>query len=597
MRSIVFLKICLFLCFGIKGENIEFKHEKVCLSIEESAILDRFFRALIEEAEGGYVLYDQKPICAHAFFSRGLFLINSPWHSNSVALKEGSCIWKKLLSEVSNSNFSIFVNAEEKHLPGWIHISLVNRALFLKVVSENLSLFQYVLGPKVTPDGLLKNLASSFGSTFNEDKALIGLALGFGRTNSLYVSRLEHISDYLTVCEDIPIKYSMLSQGNQLDGLFLFPEGCNYDYKNVSPSFGFDNLLDEMHELENDLKISSEKLETISPKFIFGRTKDAIGEALVDKLEKTQDQICSLLQSTTFLQDVLEKILNKTTVVCLPKKFRFAIERDDINKVVARGIWHEELQHYDRAYIPYFLDAFSNSSEQMNVCDPLSPLFLKDIAHVQENLIKTTTFFQSLAKQNGIYCIEPKKLYYKVIKEGEGNNPCTSPQVRLGYTCFDSLGHSLKHQSDISLNLNSAISGFAHAVKGMKKGETREVYIHPSIAYGLYTPYEKGLCLRMLVTLHDIYESEESFPELTTIDLSFLENEEFRKDLKERYKNTLIWRANVIGAHLNKSKDLSIAEVKKYLVSFLQDKELIAPLAAEEENLINKVHWNIYFGT
>ncbi len=589
---ILSLQFIVFVCLAAQGK-------RVCsISEEETVVLEHFFRALIEETEGGYVLYGQKPVCAHAF-SKELFTINSPWHAHFVALREGARIWKKLSSEVKNAHFSVFINEkEEARLPGWIHLFVINRPLFLKTVKENLSLFQYVLGPKTTPEKLLEKMASSFDSTLHEDKVLIGLILGYGRENALYVSRMEYISAYLNAAGDIPFKCTKKSPEDQLRGFLLPPPENLYAFKIVTPSCGFQTLEEELNELESQIKVSSEKLETSIPNFIFGHIDDRAANQLVAKLEKAQNEIKSLLNSKNFLQKTLKSFLNEEFTVPQVSNYQFPIDQEGINKIIAKAIWEEELQDYDRDCIPLFINALLDFSVQDDNFSLLHlPTLFKDIAQVRENLAKTAVFFSTLEQQQDIHCIVPQKLYYKILEPGDDNIICASTKVCLNYAFLDSLGRPIKRQPNVLIDLNSTISGFAHAVKGMKLGETREIYIHPSLAYGIYTPYERGVLLKAVVTLLNIEKSDEPFSEMTSLDVSFIEDEEFLKSVRERYENTLIWRANLIGSHLKKSKDVDLDLIKQHLQELSEGKETFSKLTPAEATLINRVHWNIYFGS
>ncbi len=584
----IFFQLIVFTCFGAQKES-------VLLSEEETVVLERFFRACIEETEGGYVLLGQKPVCAHGY-NKEQFAVVSPWHSNSVALWEGARVWKKLSPTAINPNILIYIENEEK-LSGWVHLSLINRSAFLKVVNDNHPLFQYVLGPRVTAEGLLKNIGSSFDKALHTNKVLIGIVLGYGEENALYGSRIEDVDTYLTAVEDIPLKHEKYSPEEQLEGFFLPKPGTRYSYNTVSPSFGFNDLSEEVNDLRNLITVSSDKLENVMPNFIFGHIKDAESQILINKLEKTQDKIRKFLTSKTFLQDVLEKTLGRKILINESRSFRFDVgKKAEISKIIARGIWEQELCDYEKEFIPYFIDALASSSLEEE-CNPLLtvPSLFRDISEVQKKLAETATLFCSLEKQKDVECVVPNKLYYKILNPGENSTECQSPNVRLKYTFFDSSGHCLQHQADATVNLNSTISGFAHGIKGMKRGETREIYIHPSLAYGTYTPYEKGLQLRSVVTLIEEIESNSPFPELVSMDLSFLSDASFLNGVRKGYKDILVWNGYSIGAHLRKSKDVDLESIKSHLQNFLQEKESFSPLTSEEKDLINKVHWNVYF--
>jgi len=51
----------------IIGLLITFQCFAVDMTAEQLVILDRFFHYSLEKTEGGYVLYDQKPLCIKGF--------------------------------------------------------------------------------------------------------------------------------------------------------------------------------------------------------------------------------------------------------------------------------------------------------------------------------------------------------------------------------------------------------------------------------------------------------------------------------------------------------------------------------------------------
>ena len=111
--------------------------------------------------------------------------------------------------------------------------------------------------------------------------------------------------------------------------------------------------------------------------------------------------------------------------------------------------------------------------------DPLEPTvrlawfpeYRRELLESRENLEKAENLFQALEKDNNFYCLVPQKLYYKVVKEGEGASGAESPLVALDYTIFSPLGHCIESREKVFLNLRNTISGFSHGVKGMKKGK------------------------------------------------------------------------------------------------------------------------------
>lgn len=196
--------IALFSFFSITCYGFE-------ISVEDTVILENFFRTMIEKSEGGYVLYDSKPICINGYYDKDYFQNESEQHKTSVFLREGMKRWKEFNLPPSNIIVHGY-NNEDTSAKNHVHILFINKKLFLKTVQENLSLFQYVLGPDVNPQGLLAKLTDpqeTFHGVLKDDKVLIGILLGFGTQNSIYVSRMENLHDMLLSAEVIPFNVKM----------------------------------------------------------------------------------------------------------------------------------------------------------------------------------------------------------------------------------------------------------------------------------------------------------------------------------------------------------------------------------------------------
>ncbi len=178
-------------CFSSsqKKESQELQNIIQSLSADELAVLEIFFRTLLTESQGGYVLYGNKPSCIEGFANReeGTYFLANWVHVFTTKLKEGALIWEKLGLNKYYKNYLLYVY--EKPVDEWRHLVLVNKQSLLLIIEANLPLFQYVLGPKVTPNELLDALSNSkgnFDSVLNYDRALIGILLGYGTQNALH---------------------------------------------------------------------------------------------------------------------------------------------------------------------------------------------------------------------------------------------------------------------------------------------------------------------------------------------------------------------------------------------------------------------------
>ena len=143
------------------------------LSAEDARMLSPLFRMLMGYSEAGYVFYDKKPVCILEYSLRPQFFEEITFHDKlPVAI---TCAREVLERSAVKSENILFHFDETGGL-----LLIVNRRLFLETVKENLPLFQYVLGPSITPESLLTKLLSpknGFLETLNDDKALTGIIL------------------------------------------------------------------------------------------------------------------------------------------------------------------------------------------------------------------------------------------------------------------------------------------------------------------------------------------------------------------------------------------------------------------------------------
>ncbi len=558
------------------------------LSSEESAVLRQFFRALTQESEAGYVFFNKKPVCIDGYFYKDVFAVNSPAHKQSVALRAGAYIWKQLVDK--NSDITVHIcDKEDPGIPGYIHVLVVNVPLFHRIINENLSLFQHVLGPAVTSNNLLDALISNsqtFHSLLKDDKVLIGEILGFGIQNSLYVSRMENIQEAFETnippflhCESIVQQYE-------------------HEYLPFPPSFGFKSANAELNNFQEKVTLSSEKLTQKNPEFIFGWLKDSKKEQnFVSDLENTQVKIQTFLKSPSFLEKTLEMLTGKQFQIAKKQEFQFQFGKDRINKLVARGLW-ESIQNYDKEFLSYFIKGMENPNISCSEIPRLAyfPGYRREVIGAKNNLERTADLFRSFEKEQNVTCIIPQMLYYKTLKRSHNKIECIGPLVSLEFSIFSPLGHCLNYQPNRLVNLKNTIPGFAHGVKGMKVGETREIFIHPSLGYGFETSLDKCISLRAIVTLLESHESHDAFLPVESIDLSFLLDENTLIERTENYKAVLIDKGKQISDHLKKNPQVDLVSVCEHLKNFQSNPEEFVPTTDEEQALINQVHWNIYFG-
>lgn len=329
--------VILFLggCFSVsvKKGSSELQNLLNSLATEELSVLDTFFRTLFVESQGGYVLYGNKPICIDGFPIReeGTVFLAKRIHVFSTKLKEGALLWKKLGLNQYCKNYALFVY-DKPVFDKWVDLIVINKSAFYRTVEENLPLFQYALGPKVSPGELLLKLTDSnetFHSVLHDDRVLIGILLGYGTQNALFGSRTENINDCATM-----------------------------------PSFGFSSLNEEICWLEKGGALSvdfSEEKEPLLP--WFGCYENQETKVLIEGYKQAQKRISKVLKSEHFLETVLSKIFEqKITFKHQPfiqNKNLFS-DRNELTKIVAHSIWRcIDQNHRDPEYILAFYDGLN----------------------------------------------------------------------------------------------------------------------------------------------------------------------------------------------------------------------------------------------
>ncbi len=587
-------RVILLLLVFISKSTVIFSHEKI--SSAEAALLFPFFQTLIKSTEAGYVLDGKKPVCFDGFSEKICSSELSDWHQSSVAL------WgaKKILQRSFFQSGNTFIHFDEKE--GIFFI--INRKLFLDTVSDNLPLFQYVLGPCVTPQSLLEAILSpdqSFFSVLRDDNTLIGIVLGFGTQNSLFGARQDDISA-ATLSADIPplrAKIELCRHDFDKKILLFFPttqsENVTKNRKHLQPSFGFHSLAEEGEVLEKKISISSDQLQRDLPFFIFGYLKELEdNQQWICDLETTQKKIQCLLGSPTFLEDVLEKMIGEKvevekTSVCSS----FSVPPVNLTVVFAK-LLKESLEGLEQKDLALFAKGLLEEMEDKLDAEQWLlgfPECIKNIRHAKNNIEKSDHFFASLLQDPSFTSLVDLCLYYKTLEKGAGRFLDKETKVYVDFDIFDPSGKCLRAESQLLIDLEKMIPGFAHGLQGMQIGEMRELYIHPSLAYGVHTYLEKGIYLKVLVRLVDIQNSTGNLPPLVPIDLAFMRGCSFLEECEQIYQQCLACLGTSRSRFLKSWPGVDVPAVASALCS-MKDEET---LSKEELEALNQFFWNSYF--
>ncbi|MBA3602313.1 MAG: FKBP-type peptidyl-prolyl cis-trans isomerase [Parachlamydiaceae bacterium] len=105
-----------------------------------------------------------------------------------------------------------------------------------------------------------------------------------------------------------------------------------------------------------------------------------------------------------------------------------------------------------------------------------------------ENLKAANEYIQKNSKNSGMIEVQPGKLYYQVVKEGNGEVVGThaTPQITYSGQFIDgTVFGSSDETGPVSIPLDQTIPGFSLGIAGMKEGEKRRLIIHPELGYGM----------------------------------------------------------------------------------------------------------------
>lgn len=105
-----------------------------------------------------------------------------------------------------------------------------------------------------------------------------------------------------------------------------------------------------------------------------------------------------------------------------------------------------------------------------------------------KNLQEAENFLKDNARKDGVKELQPGKLQFSVLKEGDGKTVTEGSIAEINYkgqyASGQVFGSSEEAGGPISINLSQTIPGFRQGLVGMKEGEKRKLFIHPELGYG-----------------------------------------------------------------------------------------------------------------
>jgi hypothetical protein len=500
------LKIIISLLFFLQSISL--------LANEYPPALTNFLKCLFLDSESGYVFFGSKPVCYYCVGDQNALMLGSSVHEQQATLRNGIHWWEAAHPAQENDKFVLKIRPNRE---GYEILSL-NKKEILRAVEENLVLFQYILGHKITPEYLFTTLATSdesFYTLLNNNNALVGILLGFGTENSILGSRNEDLIELIQASPEIP--YASLSHQTFEKALDHFTLSIVHkdNFKRSSDkmryvSLGFSSVEEEAKHVQRLEEPPSRLLSIYSPRLIFQDfrlQKNSNERRTLHEAE--QKAIIDLLHADDFTGQVLKRLSieflspSVTVLTAEPSPMILASElRETLRKRllddlegVCQGIQDANEVKEDRypqtdLNLFYDLLAFSNIQKGLRLTEQHFTGLRKDssfnelnelvfVKKLEENL--STSSFHVLQKVNSIATFS-----------------------YVAYLPLQSNELPIKIGSHSTLNLNEVIPGLAVGVQGMKIGELREVHIHPDASYGFLADPEISGPLKFVIRLEGI---------------------------------------------------------------------------------------------
>ncbi len=225
---------------------------------EDRAALEAFFRILILQEGGAYVLFGTKPMAFTAYLHtcQPNITTHRMWryYTENRIIENGWKVWKKHQSEFPSKHFILDYKPFDNRRS---EICLIDILKFKKITKTDLSDLFISLG--TSPSSLLKTYQQQNIALFkllNGNHTALGILLGFGKKNAKqFHERALQIGDDPNAIQRIPFKIALQPE-NLIDSMFLksaFKEtNLNACYKFLYlPCFLVDTHSEETQELKS----------------------------------------------------------------------------------------------------------------------------------------------------------------------------------------------------------------------------------------------------------------------------------------------------------------------------------------------------------
>ncbi len=504
--------------------------------------MDDFINHLIKKETVGYVLFGEKPV---GFIGTSSPIeIEGDGYDESIKMLKGvrELQHNNLLDDL-NKDYIFHLCPAKSHMAiGSKTLYVINKKQFHQVFEKNKTLFHIFLGPRITSEDILRDLAAH-KSTYDElatkkNEILIGILLGYGTHNSSIHSRRFNLLEAEHLPENVPYASH---RSNDLEDSIITTKILNKElilpqYEDLHPSYGFKSTQEEINYLSEKFQPLGQ-LEEEEPILIFGVADESLPEnvELLKHYRNTQAQLQQLLKNENLTDIVLKVILKDNPFVLTDKNTKSKDHFDrDPNELVAYILSY--LNSYkSKEYVISFVEGMRKNengvkSEDLQIVeDAYNFPQTKYLVDAKEKLKTVGDTITRRALSDNYTQIVEGKLFYKKVVDGFGD-PVDKSHTKVKIH-FVVKSHDERVILDTSFNerpvvieLKNAIPGFSHGILGMQVGEVREIIIHPEFAYGMYSNFEPSVGIFATVKLLEVSEGDQKaeFPQLQNVDHLYL---------------------------------------------------------------------------
>lgn len=208
--------------------------------------------------------------------------------------------------------------------------------------------------------------------------------------------------------------------------------------------------------------------------------------AIMEKIMKTIF-LALLISSSLFCAE--EKINNQELTKISEEKVDNKTLSKIMGHLIGKNLQHTPLTFDQKAFFEGLKESFAGKKPPLPEEKCLEALSIAhEKAHKElasKNTILANKFLAENATKKNIVNLEKGQVQYHIEKAGKGNTveAYNTPLIRYKGTYLD--GTTFAHTDEPErVCLQETVPGFRKAITGMKEGETRTIYIHPTLGYG-----------------------------------------------------------------------------------------------------------------